>query len=440
MKKIIYLLSIFVSLLVGCSNNLENSDSKIYEGNTGYDYVINKKEDSLKTYSFFGEKMKYLLKKDVQEEYEERLIFIDSYTKLDNVMIDTFVLSFDLDTKVIMNIFNQNYFQDNYLGIIQRKEDYDSIDFLDCIYSLIIKIQPTYSGSGFVGKEDFYLEENRYFTSRKNQPQIVNNYILDFIVIPREKATYALRKGEYGAEKRIDYYEKELIVEKKDIEYLYNKKDNSYSVYKVNGENFEILSEIKNKPVKKILPNAFSYNQKLEFIKIPKNITKICNSSFQGCFNLKGIEFDNDSLLEVIGRKAFNGTLLTHIIIPSSCERILFGAFANCVLLRNVGFSEKSNLKELDNKVFYNCSSLEGINLIEGIETIGDQCFYNTYMVYAYIPSSVTYLGAEVFSGDNIVEKVQIKIDYRLDKIPSSWNSYWNKNLVYEINYNKLPK
>ena len=87
MKKIIYLLSIFVSLLVGCSNNLENSDSKIYEGNTGYDYVINEKEDSLKTYSFFGEKMKYLLKQDVQEEYEERLIFIDSYTKLDNVMI-----------------------------------------------------------------------------------------------------------------------------------------------------------------------------------------------------------------------------------------------------------------------------------------------------------------------------------------------------------------
>ena len=40
MKKIIYLLSIFVSLLVGCSNNLENSNSKIYEGNTGYDYVI----------------------------------------------------------------------------------------------------------------------------------------------------------------------------------------------------------------------------------------------------------------------------------------------------------------------------------------------------------------------------------------------------------------
>ena len=59
------------------------------------------------------------------------------------------------------------------------------------------------------------------------------------------------------------------------------------------------------------------------------------------------------------------------------------------------------------------------------------------YLKQVYIPISVVTMGEEVFSSES-VEKIHLEILYQGEKIPSSWSSLWNKDILYTIYYNRL--
>ena len=423
MKKILIFIFSIISLLTSCSPNYVFSEYK------GYEYVINEGKDLYKTYSFFGEKAISILKDEVKKEYAESIFYVISFDELERVT----------NTNKLKNILGNDIFSSYYLAICQRSDEYDSIYSLNCAYQPILKIQSTYSGDGWVDSSDMYLEVNRYFTNRKNDPEIVNDYVLDIIIMPKVKTDYYLEEKKYKNEIKVDHYDKKLIVKKDDIEYLYNKKTDSYSVYKICGENYELLNTIKNKPVDRIFHHTFSSNHKIKSINIPSNIVKISNSVFAGCLNLKSVTFEPNSKLEIIGRSAFYGTSITHINIPKSCKYIKNGAFAYCLQLRSVTFEGESLLKEIGKSAFINCGSLDGISLPMKLEKIYDKAFYNTCMKYVYIPSSVLYIGEEVFS-DISLDKVLLEIDYGGENIPLTWSSSWNRNLIYTIYYSRLPR
>ena len=417
MKKIFLLFVIILTLFSSCS-------SYVHSEYLGYEYVINEGENLYRTYSFYGDKAITILKDEVKNEYDNSLFYVTSYDELERIT----------NTKKLKDILGKDVFGSYYLGLCQRSDDFDSIYALNCAYDINVKIQPTYSGSGWVSDDDFYLEVNRYFTSRRNDPAIIRDYVLDIILLPKNRSNSLY--DVYDVERKIDHYENNLIVKKENVEYLYNKNTDSYSVYKINKYNFEIKNLIRNKPVDRIMHHTFYYNQNLKSIKIPSNITKIGNSCFQGCLNLKEVIFEENSKLEVIGERAFSTTFIKEIKIPSSTKIIKEGAFGYCTNLNKVELKNNSILKEIGDKSFYKCLSLSSIIIPSSVEKIGNKAFYSSYVTYIYLPLSVIYLGEEVFDEEN-KSGLSIVIDYEGENIPSTWSKNYINDRIYTINFNK---
>ena len=419
MKKFLMLFIMVITLFTSCSSSYVHSEYK------GYEYVINEGEDLYRTYSFFGEKAITILKDEVKQEYDDRFFLVTSFDELERITT----------TKKLKDILGKDVFGEYYLGLFQRNEEYGSIYALNCAYDLDILVQDTSSG-GWVEANDLYLEVNRHFKSRSGDPEIINDYVLDIILLPKNISRDFFNG--YGGELKVDHYENKLLVEKDGIEYIYNKKYDSYDVYGSNKEDVEIESKIRNKPVENIRPRAFYYSKNLKHVKIPFSIKKIGRSSFEGCLSLLNAIVEKQSKLEYIGIKAFYATSITHFNVPSSVLKIDNGAFGNCLHLRNVGFDNDSKCKEIGNKSFSNCISLDGIELPSSLESVGNRAFYNSYLKQVYIPISVVTMGEEVFSSES-VEKINLEILYQGEKIPSSWSSLWNKDILYTIYYNRLP-
>lgn len=65
----------------------------------------------------------------------------------------------------------------------------------------------------------------------------------------------------------------------------------------------------------------------------------------------------------------------TVVVIKAEVTEIPERAFAQCVDLRAVIFEEESNLKRVGDYAFWECESLESIDLPEGTEVIGNSAF-----------------------------------------------------------------
>lgn len=132
--------------------------------------------------------------------------------------------------------------------------------------------------------------------------------------------------------------------------------------------------------VKEIGERAFQNCSGIEKITFGKDIRKIGRSAFRGCNGLKRIEFqENEKEIEVSGeiRK-----------YPVTIEE---GGFWWCESLEEVVLS--SNVTEIGNYAFCGCSSLEKINLPEGVEYLGYEFISGTKIKSLFIPSTVAASG-----------------------------------------------
>lgn len=69
---------------------------------------------------------------------------------------------------------------------------------------------------------------------------------------------------------------------------------------------------------------------------------------------------------------------MKRVFIPKSVQEIQESAFFECESLREVVFEEGSMLKSIEKLAFWNCILLEKINLPEGLERIGNMCFFES--------------------------------------------------------------
>ncbi len=105
---------------------------------------------------------------------------------------------------------------------------------------------------------------------------------------------------------------------------------------KVQGE---IVTEIVTGNAKTVANKMFSYNKNLQKIVISSSLISICDYAFAGCENLTTIEYEENSSLKYIGKRAFEGCYdLTGFEIPSSVEMI--GDYAIPELQKSVYFND----------------------------------------------------------------------------------------------------
>ena len=124
--------------------------------------------------------------------------------------------------------------------------------------------------------------------------------------------------------------------------------------------------------LKKISKNSFSYTS-IEYFYIPDHLTKIGMYAFEGCENLKRIEFSKKSNLRLIEREAFSDSSIESILIPRHVFKIAKKAFNKCKLKR-IEFENYSNLQLIDTSAFL-WSDIECIEIPSSVKFIGENAF-----------------------------------------------------------------
>lgn len=199
------------------------------------------------------------------------------------------------------------------------------------------------------------------------------------------------------------------------------------------NENFDILNFAARDIKKAVIPS---------FIKV------INASAFSECKQLKTVEFEDKTELEIIGKDSFHFTSIEKISIPSSVIKIDKKSFFFCKKLKTVEIPKESRLcsigslalgitsidkffipKEvtlIDEKAFNNTNSLSSIEFSEHskLTKIGDFAFSLTGIKSIRIPSSVVEIGGNSFANCYSLTSVEFEENSKLDIIRKYAFSY----------------
>ncbi len=132
--------------------------------------------------------------------------------------------------------------------------------------------------------------------------------------------------------------------------------------------------------VTSIEDEAFKDCTKLANITIPNGLTYIGDGSFRGCTSLKDFVIPNT--VSSLSQFAFAGcTALENVEIPCSMSTMGKYAFSDCAALKSVvftndsGIASENKLTGIPESAFRNCTSLNRIDLPNGIKNIYNYAF-----------------------------------------------------------------
>ena len=146
----------------------------------------------------------------------------------------------------------------------------------------------------------------------------------------------------------------------------------------------------------------------LTTLEIPSGVTKIGDSAFDSCWDLKSVTIPGS--VKSIGAWAFCGcTSLASVEIPGSVQSIGRNAFDGCTSLASVTIP--ASVKSIEGFAFRNCTSLASVE----------------------IPGSVTSIGGDAFWGCTSLKEVKYggteeqwkKIDIGSDAFPTTAKIYY---------------
>ena len=155
-------------------------------------------------------------------------------------------------------------------------------------------------------------------------------------------------------------------------------------------------------------------------VTIGKNVTRVPAYLFYNSKYVRIVEFEEESICEIISHYAFRGCVnltcidipegittigagvfmgcnsLVSVLIPNSVTSIDTGAFFDCAKLVSVEIP--SGVTRIEDSLFYNCSSLVTVEIPEFLTSIGDNAFHScSSLLSIRIPESVTLIGDRAF-------------------------------------------
>jgi len=162
---------------------------------------------------------------------------------------------------------------------------------------------------------------------------------------------------------------------------------------------------------------------------IPDSVVYIEEAAFKDLVNLKSVTFGENSGLKEIGNYAFYKTYeLETFTLPDTVEKIGDYAFTYIMAneeetvyskLREFNISDESALKEIGVCAFYKAKNLKYINLIDGIEVIGERAFAYIETMFTIdeegkeverpvlsLPKHLTTLGYRAFAGNKSIKEI----------------------------------
>lgn len=177
-----------------------------------------------------------------------------------------------------------------------------------------------------------------------------------------------------------------------------------------------IPEEINGLPVTAIADNAFKDKDYITSIKLPDT-------------------------LKSIGQNAFTGTKITEITIPKSVTEFRgtynynCSPFYNAAELRKVTFADGT--KNIPNGALQYCTQIIEIVLPEGLETIGDNAFYETGITSIDLPSGLTTIGS-IALGAKIEEITIPNTVTSMDSVFASSETL--RTVIFEDGIKTIPK
>ncbi len=201
-------------------------------------------------------------------------------------------------------------------------------------------------------------------------------------------------------------------------------------------------------PVELISAVAFSGNENISYIKLPKNLVTIPGSAFSKCTALTEIDVaegneryasvdgvlfgkETDEESENYGKpvtlRIFPTGKSTKYTIPYGTETIGSYAFAHCYNLTDINMH--NTVTEISAYAFYFCFSLENLKLSDNLKSIGDKAFANCDSLTSLsLPSTLTKIGADAFLGG--IDSADNKFYYFTDGVYCTTGTYAYDYLV----------
>lgn len=170
-----------------------------------------------------------------------------------------------------------------------------------------------------------------------------------------------------------------------------------------------------NQGLQTIMRNAFT-GCAFKSVELPASVVAILDDGFSGCGNLTN--FTCNGALNNLGNNIFKDTPLEHLSLSATTVndgqngKLKSNIFAGIPTLKKVDFTlaegEKCNLLNIPAGMFANCAGLSEVNLVEGIEQIGNNAFQNCAIDTLALPESVTMIGKSAFEGNKLMKDANL--------------------------------
>ncbi len=201
--------------------------------------------------------------------------------------------------------------------------------------------------------------------------------------------------------------------------------------------------------IRNFCSGAFKGNDKITYIDLPKGITEISKSTFEGCYNLQGLDTTHSSLTKIGVRGFAECYALNYIKLKDTVDTLEDEAFrgigltdsipdlTHVELLGDFLFAECSELTGLTydltivpNYMFAGCSNLATIEWgvddakIDTVDSFGLGAFMGTKFSEFVVPKNVTSIEDETFEGCTSLTKVMFYGNPNYELMPDLGGSY----------------